>query len=77
MIHHLCHQQPRVIQPLVDPAQMIRPRVLEPLSGAVEFVEGGPAVFECRVEGNPLSVQWFRGARETERRVFSLFISGV
>ncbi len=51
-------------QSIVDPSQMIRPRVVEPLKSAVEFVEGGPAVFECRVEGNPLTVRWFKGPHE-------------
>lgn len=56
-------QAQRQPQPIVDPSQMVRPRILEPLNCA-EFVEGGPAVFQCRVEGNPLNVQWFRGNRE-------------
>lgn len=50
-------------QTIVDPSQMIRPRILEPLSN-VEFVEGGPAVLQCRVEGNPLNVRWFKGPHE-------------
>jgi len=50
-------------QPIVDPSQMIRPRILEPLKN-VEFIEGGPAVLECRVEGNPLNVRWFKGPYE-------------
>ena len=34
----------------IDTTQMIKPRILEPLRN-VEFVEGGQAMFECRVEG--------------------------
>ena len=52
------------VEPMkLNPAEMTRPRIIEPLRNS-EFVEGGQAMFECRVEGDPLSVQWFKGPRE-------------
>lgn len=53
-------QQPRLPS---DPHAVTMPKVLEPLRN-VDLVEGGQAVFECRLQGQPLSVQWFKGDRE-------------
>jgi len=37
-----------------------KPRVLEPLRD-VEFVEAASALLECRLQGHPLSIQWYKG----------------
>ena len=50
-------QQPKTP---MDPTAVTRPKVLDPLRDAA-LVEGGHAVFECRLQGQPLSIQWFKG----------------
>ena len=44
----------------MDPTAVTKPKVLDPLKDA-DLIEGGHAVFECRVQGQPLSIQWFKG----------------
>jgi hypothetical protein len=50
-------QQPKTF---MDPTAVTRPKILDQLRDA-NLVEGGHAVFECRVQGQPLSIQWFKG----------------
>jgi hypothetical protein len=50
-------QQPKTP---MDPTAVTMPKILDPLRDA-NLVEGGHAVFECRVQGQPLSIQWFKG----------------
>lgn len=44
-----------------------KPRVLEPLKN-LDLVEGGKVVFECRFQGSPLNIQWFKGDRELKNQ---------
>jgi titin len=44
-----------------------KPRVLEELRD-VNLVEGGRAVFECKILGSPLSIQWFKGDMEIKNQ---------
>ena len=44
-----------------------KPRVIEPLKN-VDLVEGGKACFDCRFQGGPLNIQWFKGDRELKNQ---------
>lgn len=44
-----------------------KPKVLEPLKN-LDLVEGGKVVFECRFQGGPLNIQWFKGDRELKNQ---------
>lgn len=51
----------------IDPSALTKPRVLEELKN-VDLVEGGQALFECRIQGHPLNIQWFKGDRELKNQ---------
>jgi hypothetical protein len=44
-----------------------RPRILNPLRD-LPLVEGGQAVFECKLQGHPLNIQWFKGNKELKNQ---------
>lgn len=54
--HHEPEPQPEVFT--IPP-----PVVLEPLKN-VEYVEADSALFECKVQGHYINIDWFRGAQE-------------
>jgi hypothetical protein len=47
--------------------QPIKPIVLQPLRN-VNLVEGGQAVFECKIQGNPLDIKWYKGDKELKNQ---------
>lgn len=44
-----------------------KPRVLEPLKNQ-DLIEGGKVLFECRFQGGPLNIQWFKGDHELKNQ---------
>lgn len=63
------HFPSAVTEPMkpVDPSSITKPKVLEHLKDA-DLIEGGQAVFECRLQGHPLTIQWFKGERELKNQ---------
>lgn len=57
-------QQPQ--QP-IDASAMVKPKVLQELRD-VNLVEGGQALFECRIQGNPLDIKWYKGDTELKNQ---------
>ena len=58
-------QQPSTAE--VDPSAMVKPSVLQALRD-INLIEGGQAVFECLLQGNPLNIQWFKGEKEIKNQ---------
>lgn len=58
-------QQPQT--PKDDQMSNSKPRLMENLKN-VDLVEGGQALFECRFQGNPLNIQWFKGDHELKNQ---------
>ena len=51
----------------IDTSKMTQPRVIEPLHDQPLY-EGDQALFECRLQGHPLNVQWFKGDNEIKNQ---------
>jgi hypothetical protein len=55
------------MQETVVTGQPSKPVVLQPLKN-VNLVEGGQAVFECKIQGNPLDLKWYKGDKELKNQ---------
>lgn len=51
----------------IDPSSVTKPKVLENMKN-VNLIEGGQALFDCRLQGHPLSVQWYKGDTEIKNQ---------
>lgn len=62
---HQVHEAPAQLP--IDPSAMTKPRVIDPLTDQ-PLIEGGQALFECRLQGHPLNIQWFKNDTELKNQ---------